>query len=136
MEGVSGGCSESDPVPSRRLRQLQEPGVRAYQDFPGAQRAAAKKGTQRADMLRGMKACKRNVQPQTYTAFNLILLSFNVHFRVSEYRAAYAGPGRAAGHGEGPDQVQKEVPGDGADGPGRERESRYGGKVCLQTEHC
>lgn len=47
------------------------------------------------------------------------------------YRAAHAGSGRAPGHGEGPDQVQKEVPGDRADGPGCEGESRYGGKVCL-----
>lgn len=47
------------------------------------------------------------------------------------YRAAYAGSGRAAGHSKGSDQVQKEVPGDRADGPGREGESRYGGKVCL-----
>lgn len=60
-----------------------------------------------------------------------ILLLFNLHFCALVYRAAYAGSGWAAGHGEGPDQVQKEVPGDGADGPGREGKSRYGGKVCL-----
>lgn len=56
MESVSGECSESDPVSDEWLWKLQEPGFRADQDFPGAQRAAAKKGTQLTDILRMMKA--------------------------------------------------------------------------------
>lgn len=54
VEGVFRGCSESDPVSDQWLWQLQEPDFRAYQDFPGAQRAATKKGMLLTNTLREM----------------------------------------------------------------------------------
>lgn len=160
VEGIFRGCSESDPVSDQWLWQLQEPDFRAYQDFPGAQRAATKKGTSLTNALRESRVfiicynlynlfifccsktscyhysgCPGN-KSKTITLYSIIChvlfsSTFCSHFCALVYRAAYAGSGRVAGHGERPDQVQKEVPGDRADGPGCEGESRYGGKVCL-----
>lgn len=64
MEGLSGRCSESDPVSDQRLWLLQEPGFRADQDFPGAQGAAAKKGAQLTNTLVGDKKKKKVLQAQ------------------------------------------------------------------------